>query len=69
MDFVTSLSILTNWKRDSYNLIFIIVNWLIKMINYKPVKIIINAPGLAEIIINVVVRYHGLPNSILTSQG
>ena len=36
---------------------------------YKPVKVTINAPGLAEIIINVVVRHHGLPNSIVTNRG
>ena len=39
------------------------------MVYYKPVKITIDAPGLAEIIIDVVVRHHGLPDSIVTNRG
>ena len=69
MDFVTGLPILTDWKGDSYNSILVIVNWLIKMVYYKPVKVTINAPGLAKVIINVVVRQHGLPDSIVTNRG
>ena len=37
------------------------------MVYYKPVKVTIDAFGLAEIIINVVVRPYGLFNSILTN--
>ena len=69
MDFVTGLPISTNWKGDSYNSILVIVNRLTKMVHYKPVKITINAPGLAEVIIDVVVRHHGLPDSIVTDRG
>ena len=69
IDFVTGLPILTDWKGDSYNSILVIVNWLIKMVYYKPVKVTINAPGLAEVIIDAVVRYHGLPESIVTDRG
>ena len=65
MDFVTDLPILTDWNRDSYDLILVIVNWLTKMVYYKPVKVTINAPSLAEIIINMVVRHHGLSDSIV----
>ena len=61
------LPILINEKRDSYNLIFVIVDWLTKIIHYKLVKVIINALGLAEVIINMVVRYYGLLNSIVTN--
>ena len=68
IDFVTRLPILTNWKRDSYDSILIIVNWLIKMVHYKSVKVTMNAPGLVEVIIDVVVRHHGLPDSIVTKQ-
>ena len=39
------------------------------MVHYKPVKVTINAPGLAKIILNVVVWYHGLPDSIVTDRG
>ena len=54
---------------DSYNSILIIVDWLTKIVYYKPVKISIDAPGLAEVIINIVVRYNGLPDSIVTNRG
>ena len=69
MDFVTGLPISTNWKRDSYDSILVIVDRLTKMVYYEPIKITINAPGLAEVIIDVVVRYHGLPDSIVTDRG
>ena len=69
MDFVTGLPILTDWKGDSYNSILVIVYRLTKIVYYEPVKVIIDAPGLAEVIINVVVRHHGLPDSIITDQG
>ena len=36
------------------------------MVYYKSVKVTINAPGLAEVITDVVVRHHSLPNSIIT---
>ena len=54
MDFVTSLLISTDWKRDNYNSILVIVDWLTKMIYYKLLKITIDTLGLAKIIINVV---------------
>ena len=55
MDFVTGLSISTNWKGDSYNSILVIVNQLIKIVHYEPVKVTIDAPGLGEVILDVVV--------------
>lgn len=39
------------------------------MIYYVLVKIIINTPGVAEVIINVVVYYHGVPDSIIIDRG
>ena len=66
MDFVSGLPISTDWKRNSYNSIFVIVNQLIKMVHYELVKVTINAPGFAEIIINIVVKHHGLLDSIVT---
>ena len=39
------------------------------MVYYEPIKVIINAPGLAEVIIDVVVQHHGLPDSIITDRG
>ena len=39
------------------------------MVHYKPVKVTINALGLAKVIIDMVVWHHGLPNSIVTDRG
>ena len=69
MDFVIGLPISVNEKNDRYNSIFVIVDWLMKMVHYKPVKVTIDAPGLAEVIINVIVCYHGVPELIVTDQG
>ena len=66
IDFVTSLPISTNWKGNSYDSILVIIDRLTKMVHYEPLKITMDAPGLAGIIIDVVVRHHGLSNSILT---
>ena len=55
MDFVTGLPVSTNWKSESYDSILVIVDRVIKMIHYEPVKVTINAPGLAEVIFDVVV--------------
>ena len=65
MDFVIDLSISANWKGDSYNSILIIVNRLTKIVYYLPVKITIDAPGLVEVIINMVVHHHGVPELIV----
>ena len=62
MDFVIGLLVSTNWKGKTYNSILV---QLTKMVYYKPVKVIVHALDLAEVIINVVVRYHGLFNSIV----
>ena len=69
MDLATCLLMLNNWKKDNYDSILVIVDWLIKMVHYKPVKITIDAPGLAGILINMVVWYHGLSNLIATNRG
>ena len=69
MDFVTGLPVSINWKGDSYDSILVIVDWLTKMVYYKPVKITLNAPGLAKVIRDVVVRHHGLPDLIVTNWG
>ena len=39
------------------------------MVNYESVKVTINALGLAEVILDVVVQHHGLSNSIITDWG
>ena len=37
------------------------------MVHYKPIKVIINILAFAEIIIDVVIRYYGLLDSIVTN--
>ena len=39
------------------------------MVDYKPVKVTIDAPGLAEVIIDVVVHHHRVSESIAMDQG
>ena len=39
------------------------------MVHYELVKVTIDAPGLAEVILNVIVWHHGLPNSIVSNRG
>ena len=63
------MPISTDWKGDSYDSILVIIDRLTKMVHYKLVKVTINAPGLAEVIINVVMRHHGLPDSIVIDRG
>ena len=69
MDFITGLSFFADWKGDNYDSILVIVDRLTKMLHYEPVKVTIDITGLAEVIIDVVVRYHGLPDSITSNRG
>ena len=39
-----------------------------EIIHYKPIKVIINSARLVKVIINVIVWYHGLPDSIMTNK-
>ena len=39
------------------------------MVHYEPVLTTINAEQLAEILIKTVIKYHGLPDSIVTDRG
>ena len=39
------------------------------MVHYKPIKVTIDAPGLAEVILDVVVWHHSLPNLIVSNRG
>ena len=68
MDFVTGLPVSTDWKGETYDSILVIVDQLTKMVHYKPVKVTLNALGLAEVILDVIVRHHGLPDSIVTDR-
>ena len=62
------LLISMDWKENSYDLILVIINWFMKIVYYKPVKIIINVLGLVEVIIDIVVRHYGFPDSIVINR-
>ena len=67
--FLRELPIFTNWKGETYDSIFVIINQLKKMLHYELIKVTINASSLEKVIINVVVKHHGLPNSIVRNWG
>ena len=68
MDIVTGLPISTDLKGDSYDSIFVIVDRLTKIVHYKLVKDTIDVLDLAEVIIDVVVRYYDLSDSIVNDR-
>ena len=55
MDFVSELLFFIIWKGDTYDLILVIVDQLMKIIYYELVKITINALGFAQIILDIVI--------------
>ena len=55
IDFVTRLPVSNNWKKNSYDSILVIVNQLMKIKHYEPVKITIDKPKLTKGIIDMVV--------------
>ncbi len=66
IDFVTGQPVSTNWKGEIYDSILVIVDKFTKMVYYELVKVTIDAPCLAEVIIEAVVWHHGLPNPIVS---
>ena len=69
MDFVTGLPISADWKSDSYDSILVITNRLTKMVYYELVMTMIDAPGLVEMIIDVIIRQDKVPESIVMDRG
>ena len=66
IDFVTGLPLSADEKGNSYDSILVIVDRLTKIVHYEPVKITIHAPGLVEVIIDMVVWHHSLSDSIIS---
>ena len=62
------LPILMDWKKNSYNSILIIFEWLIKIVYYKLIKVIINTLGLVKIIINIMIRHYNFLDLIIINQ-
>lgn len=55
MNFVIKLLFAAIWKDNIYNFILVIINYLIKIIFYKLIKIIINILKLAKIILDIII--------------
>lgn len=57
----------TSLKGDTYKLILVMIDWLIKMVCYKIVKVIIDSWGLAKLFLDVIVQRHNLLKSIVNN--
>lgn len=64
--FVIDLQILINKKRESYDFVVVIVDRFTKMVYCKLGKIRIDVVSLAKIIIDMVIKHHGLFGSIIS---
>ena len=67
INFVTGLLRSTNRKGETYDSILVIVDRLMKIVHYELVNVIIDTPGLIEVIINMVIKHHNLPDSIVSN--
>lgn len=63
-NFIIGLPISIDWKDNNYDPILVIIDRQKKIIYYGLVKVTINASGLAKVILEIVVWYHGLFNSV-----
>lgn len=55
MYFIIKSLVLTNGKDKTYDLIFVIINQLIKIIYYKLMKVTINTSGSLNIMVKIIV--------------
>lgn len=69
MDFITRFLIFINWKDKIDDSILVIIDQLIKIVYYQPVKVIINTLAQGKVIIEMIVQHHDLPNSNVNDQG
>ncbi len=60
MDFIIGLLISANLISENYNFILLIVDYLIKVVNYGYVKITIDALSLIKVIIDMVIYYNNM---------
>lgn len=67
MIFIIGLPLLVVGNDNSYDIILVIIDRLIKIMYYKPIKTIIDRASLAAVIIDIIVRYYSLPESIIVT--
>lgn len=68
IDLVIGRPISINWKEECYNVILVIIDRLTKMIHYTLVKTTIDVVDLVKIIIDIVIRQHEFPESIVSNK-
>lgn len=68
INFKIPLYILINYKNKINNFIFIILNLITNKVYFEPVKITIKIFGLRKIILDAIILYFSLLNSIITNQ-
>lgn len=56
-------------KKNNYNIIWIIINKLSKIVKYKPLKITINILALVDVIIDIVIHWYSVSDLIVTNRG
>lgn len=64
MNFETDLPLSIDRLGNRYIATLVIVDYLIKIMHYKPVKTIIDATGLVKVIIYIVEKYYDQLESI-----
>jgi hypothetical protein len=64
IDFITSLPM----TKNKYDAIMVVVDKLTKMVHFIPCTIDINAKQVAHLFFNHVVRYHGIPSTIISDR-
>ena len=69
LDFVTGLPPSKDWRGYTYDSILVIVDRLTKMSYYIVVDKTLDAEQFAQVLIENLVRYYGLPDSIVTDRG
>lgn len=69
LDFVTGLPPSKDWRGHTCDSIAVIVDRLTKMSHYIAVDKTLDAEQFAQVLIENLARYHGLPDSIVTDRG
>lgn len=67
ISFVINLAISMDWTRNSYDVFFVIIDCFIKIVHHKPIMSTIHMASLAKIIIDMIIKYQGLPESIINA--
>ena len=64
MDLITDLPLVT-----SYDSVLVVVDRFTKMAHFTPCSKTISGEGMANLLLNNVVRLHGLPDDVISDRG